>query len=302
MLFPTDDIRNEKLSDILFDKMQVSVTVLRLDTIHPVVSGNKLFKLHYFLENAIKGSYEDIVTFGGAWSNHLVATAFAGKQMELNTIGIVRGEQPKKLSTTLSNCLQYGMQLHFIPRELYDQKDEHGFINSLNKDCQHKLVIPEGGYHPAGANGAALIMQFVPNDATHICTAAGTATTLAGLLMGAKKEQQIIGIPVLKGMMDLPERIAYLTNNKFDKNQLAIMPDYHFGGYAKKTPALIDFMNEFYKKHAIPTDFVYTAKMMYGVFDLIDKGYFKKGSNIICIHTGGLQGNLSLPPGTLAFN
>ncbi len=302
MLFPTDHIRNEPLSDILFDRMQVSVTVLRLDTVHPVVSGNKLFKLHYFLEKAIQDSYKDIITFGGPWSNHLVATAFSGMQIGLNTIGIVRGEQPKKLSDTLSNCLEYGMQLHFISRELYDRKDESGFLHSLNKDYQHALIIPEGGYHPTGANGAALIMQFVPNNATHICTAAGTATTVAGLLMGASNKQQIIGIPVLKGMIDLPERIAYLTNNQFDKNQLEILPGYHFGGYAKKTPLLIDFMNELYKQHAIPTDFVYTAKMMFGVFDLISKGHFKKGSNIICLHTGGLQGNLSLPAATLSYN
>lgn len=302
MLFPTDDIRNEKLLDLLFDKMQVSVTVLRLDRVHPVVSGNKLFKLHYFLENALKDSYKEIITFGGAWSNHLVATAFAGKQVGLKTIGIVRGEQPTKLSNTLLNCLEYGMQLHFIPRELYDRKDEPGFINSINKEYENKFIIPEGGYHPTGALGAALIMQCVPKGATHICTAAGTATTLAGLVMGAKDGQQIIGMPVLKGMIDLPERIAYLTRDKFDMAKLEIIPDYHFGGYAKKTPALIDFMNLFYKKHQIPTDFVYTAKMMFGVFDLISNGYFKKGSNIICIHTGGLQGNLSLPPGTLAFN
>ena len=279
----------------------ISLSVLRLDKIHPVISGNKLFKLHYFIESIDDNKVPEIITFGGAYSNHLVATAYACKLKQLPCTGIVRGEKPVKLSHTLEQCLEYGMALQFISREEYDKKESPDFIEAIQEQFEDSIIIPEGGFAPLGAKGAAIIMDKVSATATHICCAVGTATTLAGLLMNAKPGQQIIGFPVLKGMTDLQERIDFLTGF-VDQTQLLVQDQYHFGGYAKKTSILIDFMNTFYKDCAIPTDFVYTAKMMYGVMNMIQQDYFPAGSNITCIHTGGLQGNLSLPTGILTFN
>ena len=301
MLFPNSKISIQKLSDDLFDQKKVTLTVLRLDKLHEIVSGNKLFKLHQFLQIAQQRSKEGIITFGGPYSNHLVATAYACKEIRLKSIGIVRGEQPAVLSHTLQACLAHGMVLKFISRQQYDKKDQVGFLESINLDYPNFLVVPEGGYHPLGAEGASLIRNWIPNNTTHICCAIGTATTLAGILMGLKKEQQLIGFPILKNMRDIEQRIAFLSTKPYNTQQLKIMDDYHFGGYAKKNQELIDAMNTLYEKYQLPTDFVYTGKMMFGVIDCISKDFFQKASNILCIHTGGLQGNLSLPPGSLKF-
>jgi 1-aminocyclopropane-1-carboxylate deaminase len=193
------------------------------------------------------------------------------------------------------------MTLKFISRQEYDKKEQPFFLEKIKSEYKNYLVVPEGGFHPLGAAGAALIMDLINKDTTHICCAAGTATTLAGLLTRMEKEQQLIGIPVIKNMHDTSKRIHFLTSRPFNPRQLKIMNDYHFGGYAKKTKELIDFMNLLFQKHRLPTDFVYTGKMMFGIIDCIKRDYIPEGSKIVCIHTGGLQGNLSLPPGTLDF-
>ncbi|MBC7689257.1 MAG: pyridoxal-phosphate dependent enzyme [Aquabacterium sp.] len=301
MLWHKSNIITSHLRDNLFNEKQVELSVLRLDKIDPVVSGNKLFKLHYFLQKALDNNLEGMVTFGGPYSNHLVATAYACRQAGLKSAGIVRGEQPASLSHTLQACLQYGMQLTFISRQQYELKETVEFQYETSGAFKNFLVVPEGGYHPLGAEGAALIMDLIDEDVTHICCAAGTLTTVAGLYLMINATQQIVCIPVLKNMHDLPERMARLTGLPLNPERLKIINDYHFGGYAKKTPELISFMNSLYRQHQLPSDFVYTGKMMFGVFDLIEKDFFNKGSKIVCLHTGGLQGNLSLSPGTLLF-
>ncbi len=301
MLFPTSKINIQKLSDSLFDQKEVTVSVLRLDKLHAIVSGNKLFKLHYFLEKAKQQCSEGIITFGGPYSNHLVATAFASKEIGLKSIGIIRGEQPKVLSHTLQACLAYGMELKFITRHEYDQKEKSEFLAPINCSYPKYLIIPEGGYSSVGANGAAMIMDWIPENTSHICCAIGTATTFTGLLKNLNKDQQLIGFPVLKNMNDIEKRIQFLSTLPHTNLPFQLINNYHFGGYAKKNNDLIAAMNLFYEKYQLPTDFVYTAKMMVGVIDCISKDFFKKGSNILCIHTGGLQGNLSLEPSTLKF-
>lgn len=287
-------------SDLLKEK-SIQLQVLRLDQLHPVISGNKLFKLKYYVEDARSRQLKKIVTFGGAYSNHLVATAYACQLNNMECVGIVRGEEPAALSHTLQHCIDYGMQLQFISREAYHQKESPVFLQQLEEQCSDGLIIPEGGYGMAGAKGAADIMQLVEENVTHICCAAGTATTAAGLLLQLKPLQQLLAFPVLKGMQDLKDRIDFLTAGRYNHHQLQIHDSYHFGGYAKKTDSLIQFMNALFLQHQLPTDFVYTAKMMFGVMDLAQKDFFKAGSKICCIHTGGLQGNLSLPAATLTF-
>jgi 1-aminocyclopropane-1-carboxylate deaminase len=301
MHFDNSNIKVDHLQNQFLDQMGIDLSVLRLDLIHPIVSGNKLFKLFYFLQDAEKFPQRQIITFGGAYSNHLVATAYACKLAGLKSIGIVRGEKPLQLSHSLQNCLDHGMQLKFISRQEYDHKEEAGFQQNLLKEFGEAIIIPEGGYGPLGAKGAALIMNYINEKATHICCAIGTATTVAGLLSAAREDQQIIAVPVLKGLKDIDQRISNLLPGHINKNALQIMDDYHFGGYAKYSPELLTFMNQLYKQYQLPTDFVYTAKLFFGVFDAIKKDKFPKGSKVVCIHTGGLQGNLSLPLNSLIF-
>ncbi len=302
MLFDTSKANIQELYDELFIEKQVSISVLRLDKIHPLVSGNKLFKLHYFLEEAVKNSYKTILTFGGAYSNHLSATAYACKVLQLQSMGMVRGEKPEQLSHTLQQCQLDGMQLQFISRQEYAQKDDPAFMNRLKATYGECMIIPEGGYHPLGAKGAALIMDLVKdNSYSHICTATGTATTLAGILMAAKKDQIVVSFPVLKGITSNKPNIKQLTENAGELENLLVLNNYHFGGYAKKTDLLIQFMNQCWLQHQLPLDFVYTAKMLFGIIDAVKNDTFTKGSKILCLHTGGLQGNKSLPLNTLLF-
>jgi 1-aminocyclopropane-1-carboxylate deaminase len=295
MLFNSNNITIDELENEWLKKRGVKLKVLRLDKMHPVVSGNKLFKLHYFLETALRQGHKTIETFGGAYSNHLVAAAFACRELNLGCRGIVRSEAPAVLSPTLQACIHLGMQLQFVSRE------EYAGLSQQTACSGGKTIIPEGGYHVLGAKGAALIPELLNGiPFTHICTATGTATTLAGLLLRAGNLQKVIAVPVLKGFKDIPQRLKLLTGTADFKN-LVIFDDYHFGGYAKKTKELIDFMNAVYREYQLPTDFVYTGKMMFGVLDQVNKGFFPEGSVIICLHTGGLQGNASLPAGTLIF-
>jgi len=285
----------------LFEKNNISVHLLRLDEIHPVVSGNKLFKLYYFLKDVLHSPYKTIITFGGAYSNHLAATAFACNQLNIKSIGFVRGEQPKTLSPTLEFCIQNNMQLEFIDRVAYKTIHEKKFSGSLFQKFGNHILIPEGGFSLPGMEGAKLIWKYIePNNKyTHICCAIGTATTFAGLINGNTNDTIITGLPVLKGLHDIEERLIHLKI--LPEKKYKVIYDYHFGGYAKRNDELIHFINSFYSQNHIPLDFVYTGKMMYGVYDLINKNYFPGNSNILCIHTGGLQGNNSLPDGTLKF-
>ena len=302
MLFDISKAVIEELHDELFTEKQVTVSILRLDKIHPVISGNKFFKLHYFLEEAIAGKHDTIVTFGGAYSNHLAATAHVCNLLQLKTVGIVRGEKPAQLTHTLLQCMQDGMQLQFISRQEYAKKETAVFNKALIAEFGECIIIPEGGYHPLGARGAALIMDLIKdNNYTDICVASGTATTLAGLLMAAKPTQKVVNFPVLKEIKDNKIRVKELTGNSHEFKNLLILNQYHFGGYAKKTETLIKFMNDCWLQYKLPLDFVYTAKMFFGVIDSIKNGIFEAGSKILCVHTGGLQGNKSLSLNSLSF-
>ncbi|MDQ6756497.1 MAG: pyridoxal-phosphate dependent enzyme [Bacteroidota bacterium] len=288
-----DSIKND-----LTTEKNLALSILRLDKIHPQTSGNKFFKLYYFLQTAIS-SHKKIITFGGAYSNHLAAAASACKRFGIKCIAIVRAEEPKILSHTLLFCKQQGMHLQFISREIYKRKDEEDFKKYLTEKYGEHILIPEGGYSTEGTDGAALIAQFYKKENfTHICCSVGTATTLAGLIKSSEKTQQIIGFSAIKNLTDHESRLHFLLSPSLAKNY-CIINDYHFGGFAKWNEELISFMNKFYTNFGIPTDFIYTSKMMFGVFDLLKKNYFHPNSKILCIHTGGLQGNLSFPINTL---
>jgi 1-aminocyclopropane-1-carboxylate deaminase len=290
------------LSNITTDSLKLSwlkennitADVLRIDKIHPLVSGNKWFKLRYYIEEAKKKSKSTLVTYGGAWSNHILATAAACRIHNLKAIGIIRGEQPASLSETLTQAAHLGMQLIFLNRDDYKMKKIPEAINA-SEDC---YIINEGGFGIHGANGAADILEYCThNNYTHIGCAAGTGTMTAGLL-NHPSTAAIISISVLKNNFELSEKIKTLTTSS---KSPFIMHDYHFGGYAKYTPALITFMNDFYKQTGIPSDFVYTGKLFFTMHDLVKQKYFPGGSRLLIIHSGGLQGNRSLKKGTLIF-
>lgn len=274
----------------------VRADMLRLDLLHPEISGNKWFKLKYNLTQAEKEKNPTILTFGGGWSNHIAATAAACHLLGFKSIGIIRGEELKPDSTpTLTTALHDGMQLHFISRERYREKEKPDYINSLNKKFDFPYIIPEGGNNKHGIKGCKEILSFCkPDNYTHICCAVGTGATLTGIIESASFHHRILGFPVLKATACLKERIEEQLDERGRSIRWELITPYHFGGFAKKTRQLLDFMKDFDDINNIRLDLVYTAKMMFGIADLIGKNYFPAGSRILTIHTGGLQGNKSL--------
>ena len=282
-----------------FYDLDATVDVLRLDLLHPVVSGNKWFKLQYYLQEA-RATGSTLLTFGGAYSNHLAAVAFAAASAGLQSIGVVRGEKPRLLSPTLVEAAANGMQLYFTSRHAYREK---ALPPALLDHLPERLsIVPEGGFGVKGREGAKdILLQNPTAGYTHIITAVGTGTTLSGLVVAADATQRVIGIPVLKNNGSVDTAIRQLLPPE-KSPAFELQWGYDFGGYARNTPELLRFMNEFYSRTSIPTDFVYTAKTLYAVFDLLKKGFFNRASKILFIHTGGLQGNRSLAKGTLIFD
>lgn len=279
---------------------EIHADVLRLDQLHPVISGNKWFKLQCHLQLADRSP---LLTFGGAWSNHLVATAFAAKQAGLPAIGIIRGERSSELSATLQEATAYGMQLEFISREQYTHKTQPTYLKHLLDRYPGAYIIPEGGGGLPGIKGSETILSKIDAATyTHIICAIGTGTTFLGLVRASQPGQTVIGVPVLKGMHELSsiDLTGILTPEQIRRTHL--LPDHHFGGYARHPQPLLDFMNRLYKTTGIPTDIVYTGKLFYAVYDSVQKGHlFPAHARLLIIHSGGLQGNRSLPTGRLLF-
>jgi 1-aminocyclopropane-1-carboxylate deaminase len=278
----------------LFDERGINISVLRLDKIHPVISGNKWFKLQYYIKDAKEQHKKKIITFGGAYSNHIVAAAAACKMNGLASAGIIRGEEPPLLSQTLLQAKAYGMQLHFISREDYSEKKVPAELQS-----EEHYLIAEGGYGEKGAEGAADIFNYANKDFTHCCCAVGTGTMMAGLISASSPHQKVTGISVLKNNYELEKNVQSLLSD--EPKEWQIIHDYHFGGYAKYKPELIAFMNDFYSLTNIPSDFVYTAKLFFAVSDMVKNNFFQAGSKLLLVHSGGLQGNNSLGKGTLIY-
>jgi len=284
-------ITTDKINDPLFQNKNVQLDVLRLDKIHTVISGNKWFKLKYHLDNFNAGNYKGILTFGGAWSNHIVATACACYLQKIKCVGIIRGERPLQFSASLLEAANYEMDLKFISREKYSQKNNNDFLEPIKKEFPGYYIVPEGGAGKHGEKGAGEILHYADgNNYTHIACAIGTGTMFNGIKQAASTGQHILGIIVLKGWKE---------EDKQEKARLFL--NYHFGGYAKYDQTLLDFMNDLFRLTNIPTDFVYTGKLAYAIFDLVKKDQFIPGSKILMIHSGGLQGNSSLQKGSLIF-
>lgn len=294
-------IHPEKVTHLLLDEKQVHMEVLRLDRIHPLVSGNKWFKLRYYAEKAQQTSQKTIVTFGGAWSNHILATASYCHENGLKAIGLIRGEQSTRQSLTLQDAQDLGMELRFLSREAYRSKQLPDDINVL---IQHKaaILVPEGGFGIEGKQGAATIpgLQSEPSFDDIFC-AVGTGTTMAGIIQTAGQESTIHGIVVLKGCVSMERDILSLLPDQEDLGRHLLHHNDHRGGYARWDDELIQFMNDWHRDTAIPTDIIYTGKLFYAVMKRVRENHFPPGRRILVVHSGGIQGNRSLEKGTLIF-
>ena len=274
------------------------VDLLRLDLLHPIVSGNKFYKLRYYIEFALAKEVSTVASFGGPYSNHIVALAYTAKEAGLKSIGYIRTNTDEPMTPSLKEAKAYGMEFVYLGRTDFQSKKAAILQSSeMNTDC---YLIDEGGYGTIGAKGAATILTT--QDTSHydvIICAVGTGTMLAGIIHAADAHQKIIGIPVLKNEGSIESEINALLE---DKNRpYTLLHQFHQGGYAKTNPMMLDFMNRLWDAEKIPTDIVYTSKLLFGVEQLINENYFDKDRSILVIHSGGLQGNRSLPEGTLKF-
>jgi 1-aminocyclopropane-1-carboxylate deaminase/D-cysteine desulfhydrase-like pyridoxal-dependent ACC family enzyme len=280
----------QQLKHGLFEKAGVSVWIKRDDLIHPQVSGNKWRKLIYNIKSYKNSTHRQLLTFGGAYSNHLYATAAAGNIFNIPTVGVVRGEELKADNDTLQFCERCGMKLHFISRDQYRRKNDPEFIKTLIKEFENPLIIPEGGSNYLAVKGTAEIVDEIDLDFDFITCSVGTGGTIAGITSALQVGQKAIGFSSLKGGAFLEKDVRKLLRvDEHATLPMNIITDYHFGGYAKSNQVLLAFIENFRSDFSIDLDVVYTGKMFYGLFDLIDRNYFPKGSKIIAVHTGGIQ-------------
>ncbi len=271
---------------IVFDGM--AFTVKREDQLHPHISGNKYRKLTYNLLEAKQQGHATLLTFGGAYSNHIAATAFAGKAYGLKTIGVIRGEELENKivgNATLRYAQECGMQLVFITREAYRQKSEPAFLLQLQELYGAFYHVPEGGTNALAIKGCEEILTAQDLEYDLICTSVGTGGTISGLINSAQAHQKILGFSALKG-----DFLTAEIHKNTQRNNWQLNDDYHFGGYGKIKPELITFINEFKEETGIPLDPIYTGKMCYGIVDMIRRGLLDRTQQILVIHTGGLQG------------
>jgi 1-aminocyclopropane-1-carboxylate deaminase len=285
-------------SELLKSK-SVQMDVALLDSIHPLFGGNKWFKLKYNIEEAKRRNAKAILTFGGAYSNHIYATAAACQVFEIPCIGLIRGEEADINNSTLSKAKAFGIQIDFLSRLDYAEKDTELFEYELHEKYGNIYIIPEGGANYYGINGCMEILNGLANDYDYITVSCGTATTLTGIILSAGSQQKLIGFAPMKGGQYLGDTIQYNLSDFLGDSEAAndlmnnvkIIDDYHFGGFAKVNGDLRNEKLKLEQMFGFELDYVYTAKMFYGIFDLLSKAYFKPQTKILAIHTGGLQGN-----------
>lgn len=266
----------------------ITVQIKREDLLHPFISGNKFRKLKYNILQAKTENQDTLLTFGGAFSNHIAAAAYAGKEYGFKTIGIIRGDELREKiieNPTLQFAQDCGMQFKFVSREAYRHKTESDFLENLKQEFGDFYLVPEGGTNEFAVKGCQEILTQEDKEFDYVCCAVGTGGTISGLINSSLPHQKVLGFPALKGEF-LNEDIRKFARNP----NWELITDYHFGGYGKVNPELIDFINHFFEENNIPLDPIYTGKMVFGVMDLIQKNYFKENSKILLIHTGGLQG------------
>ncbi|MCU4426010.1 1-aminocyclopropane-1-carboxylate deaminase/D-cysteine desulfhydrase [Acinetobacter sp. WU_MDCI_Abxb74] len=268
----------------------VHLDIKRFDLIHPQISGNKFFKLKYNILEAQKQGVTRILTFGGAYSNHIAATAYAAHLFGLKSVGIIRGEElaTQPLNPTLANAQKLGMQLHFVSRNEYRLRNDGNYLQQLHNHFPKTYLIPEGGTNDLAVQGCQEILsQSDLQNYDVICCAVGTGGTISGLIERSSLHQHVLGFSALKGNF-LKQDIMQWTK----KQNWSLTDAYCCGGYAKTSPELLAFIQKFEEQYAVPLEPIYTGKMMFGLFDLIKNNYFPEGNRILAIHSGGLQGKI----------
>lgn len=296
----------QEIHDADLQKADVRLFIKREDLNHPYVTGNKWWKLKYNLEEAKRQGKNTLLTFGGAYSNHIYATAAAAQETGFKSVGIIRGEEIKPHNATLSFARKCGMELVFISREDYRKKQHPGFIEKLNRDFNEPYILPEGGSNELAVKGIVEFTQsLAETNYDYLCAPVGTGGTLAGLILGSASQKKIIGFPVLKGGDLLKADVDSFLKNFSLTSEYSRVPEkisdvlygnyeldasYHHGGYGKVTKELMTFLRDFEKHHGFRLDPVYTGKMMFGIIDRVKRGMFHRGTTILSIHTGGLQG------------
>lgn len=280
----------------------VNISLKREDMLHPEVSGNKFRKLKYNLAAAKNLNKNTLLTFGGAFSNHIAATAAAAKLEGLKSIGIIRGDElakdieiTLKHNKTLNGAFKNGMKLIFIDRETYRKKEDLDISELLkemsfcNEDFVSEVdkifVVPEGGTNELAVKGCTEILEETDSNFNYVACPVGTGGTIAGIINSSAERQKILGFPALKGDFLTAEITKFTTKTNWE-----LITDFHFGGYGKITDELVTFMNDFKQMHNILLDPVYTAKMLFGIWHMAENGYFRKDDHVLAIHTGGLQG------------
>ncbi|MEO0573078.1 MAG: pyridoxal-phosphate dependent enzyme [Bacteroidota bacterium] len=280
--------RNQEVRLPILETNGVSLTIKREDEIHPIISGNKYRKLKYTILEAKRLHHTALLTFGGAFSNHIAATACVGKEGGFRTIGVIRGDELEhtwEQNPTLKLAAAYGMHFHFLDRNSYRNKDGAAFLKGFREKFGPFYLLPEGGTNSLAIKGCEEILTDADAEFNVIAAATGTGGTLAGLINGSRSHQQVLGFSALKGDF-LKKDIRKFAN----KSNWEMVTDYHFGGYAKVNVALVEFINDFKKHTGIPLDPIYTGKMVFGILDMVKKGKMKANTRILAIHTGGLQG------------
>lgn len=273
-------------------KYDVALFLKREDLSDPFISGNKYRKLKYNILYAKEKGFKTLLTFGGAFSNHIHAVAYSGFKFGFNTIGIIRGEEVLPLNPTLEDAHSFGMEFHYISRADYRNKQQADFLAALSERFGNFYLIPEGGSNSLAVKGCTEILEEVELNYNHICCACGTGGTIAGIIASLNGSKKIWGFPALKNGDFLKKDITKLLKDYGSPliTNWDLITEYHFGGYAKYNFDLINFINRFKKTHHIQLDPIYTGKLLYGIYDRIEKGFYKKGEKILAIHSGGLQG------------
>lgn len=277
--------QNQKIN---YKNISNNLFIKREDLIHPLISGNKYRKLKYNLQEAQIQKKNTLITFGGAFSNHILAVAALGFENNLKTVGIIRGEElSSKINEnpTLKKASQLGMQFEFVSREMYRNKSAADFLFSWNEKYENAYVIPEGGTNELAVKGCEEVLLDTDSIFDYICCCVGTGGTISGIINSSKPNQKILGFPALKGGFISKDISNFAKQSNWD-----LQSDYHFGGYGKISDELIRFLNDFYTETTIPLDPIYTGKMVFGIVDLYQKNYFSEKDKVLIIHTGGLQG------------
>lgn len=277
-----------EIKENLFKEKSVKLFLKREDLIHPHISGNKWFKLKYNLIEAKKQGFNQLLSFGGAYSNHIYALAAAGKEFNFKTIGVIRGEEYKKLNPTLAFAKKCGMKFIYINRIDYRDKYNKKLLNQLREQFGEFYLIPEGGSNKLAVKGCKELVNRIDIDYNYICCACGTAGTISGIIEGLNGKNFALGFSALKNADFLYDEISKLSERKYLNWEINL--EYHSGGYAKFNNNLLDFVKRFERNHNIPLEPIYTGKMLFGIYDLIEKNYFSQNSVIVAIHSGGLQG------------